>query len=131
MLLAMAGLVVTVATLGLASTMGTNVVERTREFGVMKNIGATTRHITALVVGEALVIASLSWIAAVVLAVPLTAVVGKVVGTLAFRLRLPLVVDIFAAVAGLVLVLVIGIAAAVVPARRASRLTVREALGHV
>jgi putative ABC transport system permease protein len=131
MLLAMAALVVTVAALGLASAMSTNVVERTRELGVMKTIGATSRHITTLVLGEALAIALMSWVAAVALAVPLTALVGKVVGMLAFRLRLPLVVDFSAASAWSLLVVALALAAALAPARRASKLTVHAALGHV
>lgn len=131
MLLAMAGLMVTVAALGLASAMGINVVERTREIGVMKTLGATSRQITGLVMGEALAIALMSWVTAVAVSVPLTALVGKVVGMLAFRLRLPLVVDVPAAVVWSVLVVVLGIVAALVPARRASTLTVSDALGRV
>ena len=131
MLLAMAGLMVIVASLGLASAMGSNVVERTREIGVMKTLGATPGHITRLVLGEALFIALSSWVAAVALSVPLTLLVGKVVGMLAFRLRLPLVVDVPAAVSWSALLVVIATLAAFLPARRASNLTVREALGEV
>src|SRR6185369_13396986 len=93
MLLAMAALMVTVGMLGLASTMGTNVLERTREIGVMKAIGATSRQMAGLVVGEALVIGVSSWVVAIALAIPLTWLVGETVGKLAFRLRLPMVVD--------------------------------------
>jgi len=131
MLLAMAAVMVTVAALGLASAMSTNVVERTREIGVMKTLGATARQITALVMGEALAIALLGFVAALALSVPLTALVGKVVGMLAFRIRLPLVVDAPAAVAWSALAVVLGVVAALVPARRASMLSVREALGRL
>jgi putative ABC transport system permease protein len=131
MLLAMAGLMVTVAALGLASVTSTNVIERTREIGVMKTIGATAPQITRLVMGEALVVALLSWVAALVLSVPLTALVGKVVGMLAFRLRLPFVADLHAAAAWCVLVAALGLVAAALPARRASKLSVRAALGQV
>lgn len=131
MLLAMAALMVIVGTLGLASTMGTNVVERTREIGVMKTIGATPARIALLIVGEAAVISALSWLAAATLAIPLTAVVGKTVGMLAFRVRLPLVMDWRAVASWLVLVLVVSALATWLPARRASKLTVWEALGRV
>jgi putative ABC transport system permease protein len=131
LLLAMAALMLTVAVLGLVSTMGTNVVERTREIGVMKAIGASSRQIAGLVVGEALVMALASWVVGIVLALPLTLAVGTVVGKLAFRIRLPLVLDPAAVAAWLVLLFGIAALAALLPARRAGALTIREALAHV
>ncbi|MBN1208366.1 MAG: ABC transporter permease [Myxococcaceae bacterium] len=131
MLLAMALLMVTVGMLGLGSTMGINVIERTRELGVMKTIGAAPRQIGRLVVGEALFVGVLSWGVATALAVPLTAVVGKTVGMLSFRVRLPLVMDLAAVSGWLALVVIVSIAATALPARRASRLTVREALAQL
>jgi putative ABC transport system permease protein len=131
MLLAMAALMALVGMLGLASTMGINVLERTREIGVMKTIGATPRLIGRLVIAEALVVAVSSWGVASALAVPLTALIGKTVGMLSFRVPLPMVVDVAAALGWLALVLVFAIVAALLPAHRASRLTVWGALGHV
>lgn len=131
MLLAMAALMATVAALGLTSTMGTNVLERTREIGVMKAIGATPGQITRLIVGEALFVAAASWVVAVALAVPLTALVGKTVGTLAFRVRLPVLIDLHAIVAWLAIVCLLAVVATLLPARRAGRFTVWGALGRV
>lgn len=131
MLLAMAALMVAVGMLGLASTMGTNVLERTREIGVMKTLGATPAQVARIVIIEALFIGVASWAAAVVLALPLTALVGKTVGMLAFRVRLPLVVDPIAVLSWLALASLVAVVATLVPARRASRLTVWAALGHV
>jgi putative ABC transport system permease protein len=130
MLMAMAALMITVGMLGLGSTMGTSVLERTREIGVMKTLGATPRRIAALVVGEALFIAVLSWGVAAALAVPLTALVGKTVGMLAFRVRLPLAIDGAAVASWLALALIVAVVATLLPARRASRLSVSEALSH-
>ncbi len=131
MLLAMAALMVVVGMLGLGSTMGTSVLERTREIGVMKTIGATPGRIARLVVGEALVIGVSSWVVATALAVPLTALVGKTVGMLSFRVRLPMVMDPAAVASWLALVVVVAVVATLLPARRASRLTVWETLGQV
>lgn len=131
MLLAMAALMVTVGMLGLASTMGTNVLERTREIGVMKTIGATPAQVARLVVSEALLVGVASWMAALALAVPLTALVGQTVGMLAFRVRLPLVIDAIAVLSWLALAALVAVIATLLPARRASRLTVWGALGHV
>lgn len=112
-------------------TLGLDAGEVIAVIAVMKTIGATSRQITGLVMGEALAIALLSWVAALAFSVPLTALVGKAVGTLAFRLRLPAVVDMPAALLWSAMVVAIGIVASLVPARRASALTVREALEHV
>ena len=131
MLLAMAALMVTVGMLGLASTMGTNVLERTREIGVLKAIGATSKQVAWLVVGEALAIGIASWVVAIGLAIPLTSLIGETVGELAFRLRLPMVVDASAIVEWLLLVALIAVTATVLPARRAFRLRVSEALMQV
>ncbi|MDB4974054.1 MAG: FtsX-like permease family protein [Myxococcaceae bacterium] len=131
MLLAMALLMATVGALGLASTMGTNVLERTREIGIMKTLGATPRQTARLVVVEALWIAAMSWILGVLLAMPLTAQVGRTVGMLSFRLRLPFVMDATAMLGWLALIVLIAVTATLLPARRASRLTIREALAHI
>jgi putative ABC transport system permease protein len=131
MLLAMAALMATVGMLGLASTMSTNVLERTREISVMKTIGATPIQVARLVVSEALLVGVASWVVALALAVPLTALVGKTVGMLAFRVRLPLVIDPIAVLSWLALAALVAVVATLLPARRASRLTVWGALGHV
>lgn len=128
MLLAMALLMALVGALGLASTMGTNVLERTRELAVMKTLGATGPKIARLVMGEALLICSASWAVACTLALPLTAVVGRAVGTLSFRVSLPVVMSRTGVAAWLLLVVGVALIATLLPARRASKLTIREAL---
>jgi putative ABC transport system permease protein len=129
-LMALAVILAIVGTLGLASTMGISVVERTREFGVMKAIGATPGRVVKMIMAEALFIAAVSWILAVALAVPLTALVDWLVGTLGFLAPLPLVLAPAPALLWLVLVGSVAPAATLLPARRASHLTVRAALAH-
>lgn len=131
MLLAMAMLMATVGAMGLTSAMGMSVLERTRELGVMQAIGATPGAVLRLIVTEGVFVGALSWVAALVLSVPLTALVGNIVGRLAFWLPLPLVLSPGAMLLWLALVLVGAVGATALPAWRASRLTVREALAHV
>lgn len=117
--------------LGLMSSMGTSVIERTREFGVMRAIGAKSNIILRNVISEGLFIGLMSWVIALPLSIPLSLGIGYLVGNLSFRSPLPLVIS----PTGLViwfLVLVIGsIAASAYPAQQASRLTVRETLAYV
>lgn len=130
-LLAMAALMVIVGLLGLTSAMGTSVVERTREIGVMKTVGATAGQVARLIGGEGIFIGATSWAVSIALSLPLTLLVGRTVGMLAFRVRLPLVVDVAGVAGWLALALPFAALATALPARAAARLTVGAALGRV
>lgn len=130
-LLAMAGVMAVVGGLGLTSVLGASVIERTREFGVLRAIGARSSIVQRNVIGEGLVIGALGGLAAVLLALPLSWGVGALLGTLSFRVPLPLAVSPTAIAVWLGLVAVIAVVASLVPARAAARLTVREALAYV
>ena len=67
-LLAMAVLLAVVGGLTLMGTMSINVIERTREIGVMRAIGASDAAIQRLVVTEGLVVAGSGWLLAAPLA---------------------------------------------------------------
>jgi putative ABC transport system permease protein len=86
-----AALMAIVGVLGLTSTMSTNVVERTREFGVMQTVGATPRAVRSMVVSDGVFIGALSRMFAIVLALPLSAVVNGMVGRPSFNVPLRLV----------------------------------------
>jgi putative ABC transport system permease protein len=129
-LIFMALVMAVVGTLGLASAMSTSVIERTREFGVMRAIGAASRVVLVNVVSEGVLIGLLSWIIAIPLSLPLSSQLGKLVGSLSFRLPLPLLVSPLAVGVWLLLVVVGAALASALPAKRAARLTVRESLGY-
>lgn len=130
MLIATAGLLALIGGLGLASTMTMNVIERTREIGVMQSIGATPAIVSKVVVGEGVFIGVTSWAFAVVLSLPLSKVIGAIVGNLAFKTPLPLILSYPAVLLWLGLVIAIAAFASAIPARRASRLVIREALAY-
>ena len=130
MLLTTAGLLALIGGLGLASTMTMNVVERTREIGVMQSIGAMPGTVLRIIVSEGLFVGSISWLLAVLLSLPLSAAIGAIVGNLAFKTPLPLTVSPAALAFWLTLVAAITILATAVPALRASRLAIREALAY-
>ncbi|MBG0786369.1 MAG: ABC transporter permease, partial [Anaerolineaceae bacterium] len=71
-LLIMAGLIAMVGSIGLTGTMSMNVMERTREIGVMRAIGATDAQVMRQVIIEGTLIGLMSWVIAVILAFPLS-----------------------------------------------------------
>ena len=90
LLLGLAALMTLVGVLGLTAAMSTGVVERTRELGVMQAVGATPSLVLRVILAEGLFVGLLSSVLAVVLSLPLTALVGGILGRLSFRVPLPL-----------------------------------------
>lgn len=116
--------------LGLATTMAINVIERTREIGVLRAVGASTRSVLALVVTEAGIIGALSWLAALVLAVPASILFGQVIGEILLETPLDFAVNGLAPFIWLAIVVVLSALASLTPARRAAALTVRDTLTY-
>ncbi|MBI4280431.1 MAG: ABC transporter permease, partial [Armatimonadetes bacterium] len=129
-LMIMAVLLAVVGGLGLAGTMSINVLERTREIGVMRAIGASDRAVVQIVLVEGVLIGVLSWMAGAVLAYPLGLGLSNAVGqaflnaTPAYRYSLP------GAALWLALVIVLAAVASFLPAWNASRLTIRDVLAY-
>ena len=129
MLISAALLLVLLGGIGIASMMTMNVLERTREIGVMKAIGATPAMTLKIVAAEALFIAAAGWVLAFGVSLPLTRLIG-LVGRGEMGTPLPFTVSLEAVSLWLGLVLVIAAMASAVPAVRAARLVVREALAY-
>jgi putative ABC transport system permease protein len=125
-----AALVVLVGALGLTSTLTLNVVERTRELGILSAIGATPRIISCNVVFEGVFIGILSWGAAIIGAVPATLFVGGVAGRMFHKAPLDFFMSPRAVFTWFGLVVILGSLSSFYPARRAIRLSVREALTY-
>jgi len=129
-LLIMASLVTIVGGLGLMGMMGINVLERTREIGVMRAIGASNGDIQAIVIVEGMAICALSWAVSVLASIPITAVLAYGSGMTLFTMPLPIIYNVNAHAAWLLFTLALGALASAIPARRASRLTVKDTLAY-
>ncbi len=129
-LLIMAVLLAVVGSLGLMGTMGINVLERTREIGVMRAIGASSRAIGKVFVVEALCIGLLSWLAGLLLAVPIAMLLSYQVGMLFLEAPLAFSFSFTGTFIWLLLSAVLSVLASLLPAWKAARLSVREVLSY-
>ncbi|GLQ53801.1 ABC transporter permease [Devosia nitrariae] len=131
LVLLFASVIGAVGLIGLGSMMSTNVVERTREFGVMSAIGAPAFTVFRLVAFEGLFTAALSCVAAALPALLLTMLMGAGLGNLFMGAPVPLVISPSAIFVWIVIVMLGAGLATLLPAFRATRLTVREALAYL
>jgi putative ABC transport system permease protein len=129
-MLGMAVMIAIVGGLGLMGTMSINVLERTREIGVMRAIGASNGDIQGIVIVEGLVIGLISWSISILVAIPITGVLCFGVGMAILTAPMPAVYGMTGIIAWLVFTLVLATIASALPARRASRLTVRDTLAY-
>jgi putative ABC transport system permease protein len=130
-LILIAAVMAVVGMLGLTSSMSTSVIERTREFGIMRAIGARSRTVLLNVISEGVFIGLMSYLIAFALSLPLSLGLGAYLGNMSFRSPLPLIVSPVGLGLWIVILLIGSIAASVFPARQASKLTIRETLAHV
>jgi|ADGO01.1.fsa_nt_gi ABC-type transport system, involved in lipoprotein release, permease component len=129
-LLLMAVLLAAVGGLGLMGTMSINVLERTREIGVMRAIGASDRAVRQIVLSEGLATATLAWLIGTLLSLPMSYAMCYVFGKGLLNSPLIWSYALPAVAMWLGISLLIGAVASLWPARAAVRLTVREVLAY-
>jgi len=129
-LLTMALLTAVVGSIGLTGTMGMNVLERTREIGVMRAIGAVDFAIMKSVVFEGVFIGLISWSAAVLVSFPISFLLLKIISEAMINAPIPLAFTLDGFLIWLGVVLALSVFASILPARSAARLTIREVLAY-
>jgi putative ABC transport system permease protein len=126
----MAVLIAIVGGLGLMSTMSINVLERTREIGVMRALGASNGDIQSIVVVEGMVVGLISWVVSIVFSIPITTGLTYGVGMAVLKIPMTPAFSVNGIVYWLAFTLVLAAIASAVPARSASRLTVKDTLAY-
>jgi len=129
-LLIMAILTAIVGGLGLAGTMSMNVLERTREIGVMRAIGASDFSVLQVVLTEGIMIGLISWLLGVMIAYPISKILSDNVGILFTGTPFSYAYSFNGALMWLALSLSLATLASFLPAWNASRLTVRDVLAY-
>ncbi len=125
----MGALLALVGVIGLTGTMTINVLESTREIGVMRSIGAGHSAVFGIFMTEAIVIALMAWGMGAILSWPLSVVLSQSLGG---AMKIPLTYVFSWAGVGIWLAAVIVIAAfaSVLPAWRAAQISVRDAIAY-
>ena len=129
-LLIMALLTAFVGSIGLTGTMGMNILERTREIGVMRAIGAVDYEVMKSVVIEALVIGSITWVLAIGLSFPISELLLKIISDSMLGSSMSLTFTPIGVFIWLGIVILLSIFASILPARNAARLTINEVLAY-
>ena len=128
-LMTMTVVMAVVGSIGLSGTLSLNVIERRREIGVMRAVGASSRDVGLIMVMEGLLLGITSWL----IAVPLSMVAGRpFVNSIGDIIQFPGPYQL--SVTGLwiwlLIVVVLSFLASWLPARRASQISVNESLAY-
>jgi putative ABC transport system permease protein len=115
MIVAIAGISLVVGGIGIANIMLVSVVERTREIGIRKALGATDRAVLTQFLMEAVVISVVGGAIGIGLGIGITYAAAT-------AFKFVFVVSVEAVVIGFGLSTIVGLAAGVIPARNAARL---------
>ena len=110
--------------------MSLNVLERIREIGVLRAIGAGNGAVLQVVIVEGVLIGLLSWAIGAVLAIPVGQVIANAIGKIMFNTSLSYTVSVSGIFLWLAVVVVISAVASYFPAQQAADLSVREVLAY-
>jgi putative ABC transport system permease protein len=129
-LLVLAIMVAVVGGIGLMGALSISVIERTKEIGVLRAIGARSPTIMRMFMLEGLVQGLLSWAMAVPLSAIVSPALAAILGRTMFATELDFRYNYQAVLIWLVVVIVIGALASILPARNATRVSVRQSLAY-
>jgi putative ABC transport system permease protein len=121
------GLSLLIAVLGITNTLALSVYERTRELGLLRAVGMTRRQLRRMIRWEAVIIALFGGLLGVGMGVLFgLAAIAAIPETFVNNVSIP-----YQSLLGYLVVSgVFGMLAAILPARRASRLNVLDAISH-
>jgi putative ABC transport system permease protein len=125
----MAVVIGVVGSIGLSGALSLSVLERRREIGMMRAIGASSWAIARLFIGEGLILGWLSWLIALPFTIPAGQLMVKGLGT-ALGGEMVYKYTPTGAILWLIIITILSMIASLLPARNALRISVRESLAY-
>jgi len=125
----MAVVIGAVGSIALSGALSLSVMERRREIGVMRAIGASSWTIFRLFIGEGLLLGWLSWLVAFPLSIPVGRIMSQAIGS-ALETEFFYTFSTTGPVMWLVIITILSIIASWLPARGATKISVRESLAY-
>ncbi|MBE3122647.1 MAG: ABC transporter permease [Thermoplasmata archaeon] len=133
-LVGIASIALVVASIGIMNTMLTSVMERTREIGIMKAIGATTQDIMSIFIIEGVLMSGVGGIIGIILGVfgsqALTLILGSFMSMGGGSFQLVPIITITSVVLAVAVSLIVGVLSSLYPAWRAARMSPIEAVRY-
>jgi putative ABC transport system permease protein len=129
-LMILAILIALVGSIGLTGTMSMNIMERTREIGIMRSIGASDNVLTRMVLIEGLLIGWVSFAIGALLSFPMSRFMSNSLTRSLFGSESEFIISFAGYIIWFVVVSILSILASLIPARNATRLTIREVLAY-
>ena len=126
----MAILLSVVSLLSLVGTMSLNVMERTREYGILRSIGSNDAQVAGIVIAEGAFLGALGWAIGCLLALPVSYWLAQSVGISLYQAPLDWVYSWNGVVFWFVAAIISAALASVTPAWRAIRLPAQEVLSY-
>ncbi len=130
MLLVLAFIIALVGGIGLMGALWINVIERTKEIGILRAIGAVSSKIMGMFMLEGVIQGLMSWMIAIPIAWVVTPLMANAMGQAMFQSQLDFRFNWQAVLVWLGIVLVISVLASVIPAHHATRINVRQSLTY-
>lgn len=130
MLLVLAIIIALVGGIGLMGSLSISVIERTKEIGILRSIGARSADILRMFIMEAVVQGLLSWMIALPLSLILSPILANALGLAMFNDRLDFQFNFNAVWIWLVTITIIAVLASIIPASNATRVNVRQSLTY-
>ena len=118
-----------VAGLGVVNTLTMNVIERTQEIGMLRSIGLTRGQVLTMILAEAGLMGLIGGLLGLVFGILLTRIFLFAMTAMS-GYKVTYVIPLIAVIAGVLISLVVSQLAAILPARRAAKIRILEAIHY-